>query len=95
MLLALSGGGNRGDAARPLPDVPSDIKKQLAFTCTHGASRIPPRDAEADQLYKHARWLVKANVLKQDSAAYLPIERLLRIATAHGHDRAHRIAHHD
>ncbi len=70
------------------PEVPSDIKKQLAFVCTHEASRIPPRDREADQLYKHARWLAKANVLKQDPAAYPPMERLLRIATAYGHDRA-------
>jgi TPR repeat protein len=87
MLLVLSG-CTRSDAARSLPDVPADIKKQLAFSCTHEATRIPPRDPEADQLYKHARWLVKANVLKQESAAYPPIERLLRIATAHGHDRA-------
>jgi TPR repeat protein len=87
-LLVLLSGCTRSDAASPLPDVPSDIKKQLAFACTHEASRIPPRDPEADQLYKHARWLVKANVLKQDPAGYPPMERLLRIATAHGHDRA-------
>ncbi len=87
-LLVVLSGCTRSDAANQLPDVPSDIKKQLAFVCTHEASRIPPRDAEADQLYRHARWLVKANVLKQDPAAYPPIERLLRIATAHGHYRA-------
>jgi TPR repeat protein len=87
MLLVLSG-CTRSDAASPLPDVPSEVKKQLAFACTHETARIPPRDPEADQLYKRARWLVKTNVLKQDPAAYPPIERLVRIATAHGHDRA-------
>ena len=71
-----------------LPDIPSDIKRQLAFTCAHEKDRIPPRDAEADQLYKHARWLVKGNILKSDPRAYPAIERLLRIGTAHGHDRA-------
>ena len=86
VLLAV--GCTKNPAMNQLPEIPSDIKKQLAFVCTHEASGIPPRNAEADQLYKHARWLVKANVLKQDSAAYPPIERLLRIATAHGHDLA-------
>jgi uncharacterized protein len=70
------------------PEIPSDIKKQLAFTCAYEKDRIPPRDPEADQLYKHARWLIKANTLRQVPGAYPPIERLLRIATAHGHDRA-------
>jgi hypothetical protein len=84
----LVAGCTKKPAMDQFPEVPSDIKKQFAFACTHEASRIPPRDPEADQLYKHARWLVKANVLKQDPAAYPPIERLLRIATAHGHDRA-------
>jgi TPR repeat protein len=87
MLLVLAG-GNRSDAASPLPHVRSEVKKQVAFACAHETARIPPRDPEADQLYKHARWLVKANVLKQDPAAYPPIERLVRIATARGHDRA-------
>jgi TPR repeat protein len=87
MLLVLSG-CTRSDEASPLPDVPSEVQKQLAFACTHETARIPPRDPEADQLYKRARWLVKTNVLKQDPAAYPPIERLVRIATAHGHDRA-------
>jgi TPR repeat protein len=71
-----------------LPEISANIKNQLAFTCTHEADRIPARDPEADQLYKHARWLVRKNILKKDPAAYPPIERLLRIATAHGHDKA-------
>lgn len=51
MLLVLSG-CTRSDGASALPEVPFDIKKQLAFACTHEVSRIPPRDPEADQLYK-------------------------------------------
>ena len=75
-------------AMNQFPDIPGDIKKQLAFTCAYEKDRIPPRDPEADQLYKHARWLIKANTLRQVPEAHPPIERLLRIATAHGHDRA-------
>ena len=71
-----------------LPDIPSDIKKQLAFNCVHEKAHVPPRDPEAEQLYRHARWLAKRNALKQDPSAYPAIERLLRIATAYGHDRA-------
>jgi len=68
--------------------ISADIQQQRAFTCTHESARIPPRDPEAEQLYKHARWLARQNILKEDPAAYPPIERLLRIATALGHDRA-------
>ena len=71
-----------------LPEISASIKSQLAFKCTREASLIPSHDPEADLLYKHARWLVKRNILKKDPAAYPPIERLLRIATAYGHDRA-------
>ena len=87
--LALLAGCNAKDnSMNQLPDISANIKKQLAFTCTQEKDRIPPRDPEADQLYKHARWLVKGNILKQEPAAYAPIERLLRIATAYGHDKA-------
>ena len=69
-------------------DIPPTIKAQLAFTCAHESDRIPPRDPEADQLYKHARWLVKGNTLRPKSEAFPKIERLVRIATAYGHDKA-------
>lgn len=89
MVLTLSTScGDKGTGMDKLPDISADIKKQLAFTCTHEKDRIPPRDPEADQLYKHARWLVKGNILKQDPAVYPSIERLVRIATAYGHDKA-------
>jgi hypothetical protein len=71
-----------------LPEVSSDIRMQFSFVCAHEKDRIPPRDLVADQLYKHARWLAKRNTLKQELAAYPAIERLVRIATAHGHDKA-------
>ena len=87
--LALSMGcSGKGTGMDKLPEISSDIKKQLAFTCAQEKDRIPPRDPDADQLYRHARWLVKGNVLKQDPAVYPSIERLVRIATAYGHDKA-------
>lgn len=87
--LALLTGCNAKDPSmNQLPEISADIKKQLAFTCTQEKDRIPPRDPEADQLYVHARWLIKGNILKQDPAVYPTIERLLRIATAYGHDKA-------
>jgi uncharacterized protein len=75
-------------AMNQFPDIPSDIKKQLAFTCVHEKDHVPPRDAAAEQLYRHARWLAKGNAQKQDPSAYPATERLLRVATARGHDRA-------
>lgn len=87
--LALLTGCNAKDTSmNQLPEISANIKKQLAFTCTQEKDRIPPRDPEADQLYVHARWLIKGNILKQDPAAYPTIERLLRIATTYGHDKA-------
>ena len=84
----LNGGYAKDKGMSDLPEISANIKKQLAFQCTHEADHVPARDPEADQLYKHARWLAKKNILKKDPAAYPPIERLLRIATAYGHDRA-------
>jgi hypothetical protein len=64
------------------------LKPDMTFTCSHEKDRIPARDLEADQLYHHARWMRQANLLKEDPAAFPPIERLLRISTAYGHDKA-------
>lgn len=87
-LLACQPGANiQKSKERPVPDLP-DIQAKLAFTCAHEKDRIPPRDPEADQLYKHARWLAKSNILKEDPKVYPSIERLIRIATAYGHDKA-------
>jgi uncharacterized protein len=86
MLLASCHAKDTG--VRELPEISASIKRQLAFTCAHEKDRIPPRDPEAEQLYKHARWIVKNNILKRDPAVYPAVERLVRIATAHGHDKA-------
>lgn len=66
----------------------SSVIGQLAFSCSHESARIPPRDPESEQIYKHARWVRKGNILKKDPALYLAVERLIRIATAYGHDKA-------
>ncbi len=66
----------------------ADIRDKLAFTCAHEKDVIPPQDPEAEQLYQHARWLKKNNLLKEDATLYPKIERLIRIATAYGHDKA-------
>jgi len=87
-LALLTGCNAKENSMNQLPEISANIKKQLAFTCTQEKDRIPPREPEADQIYKHARWLVKGNILKQDPAAYPTIERLLRVATAYGHDKA-------
>lgn len=71
-----------------LPDMNNTLKPSANFTCAHEAKLIPPRDPEAEQLYRHSRWLRSANLLKEDPAAYPAIERLVRIAAAYGHDKA-------
>ncbi|RIX46296.1 MAG: sel1 repeat family protein [Rhodocyclales bacterium GT-UBC] len=72
---------------RLMPDL-SGIRTNLAFTCAYEKDAIPDRDPEADQLYKHARWLQKNNRLKQDPLVLPELERLYRIAVAYGHDKA-------
>ena len=87
-LLAVSAcDGNTRAKDRAMPDLP-DVQASLAFTCVHEKDHIPPRDAEADQLYQHAKWLKKGNLLKEDPLVYPKIERLIRISTAYGHDLA-------
>ena len=70
-----------------VPDLPN-VQANLAFTCIHEDNVIPERDPEADQLYIHARWLKKGNLLKKEPLVYPKIERLIRISTAYGHDKA-------
>ena len=84
-LLALAACDNPKE--RAMPDLPA-VQSNLAFTCAYEKDAIPKRDPEADQLYAHARWLKKNNLLKPDPLVYPKIERLVRIATAYGHDKA-------
>jgi uncharacterized protein len=86
--LALFGCQAKDSHMNEVKDIPSTVKAQLAFTCAHEKDRIPPRDPEAELLYKHARWLVKGNTLQPKDEVFLKIERLVRIATAYGHDKA-------
>jgi TPR repeat protein len=88
LLLQLTSCEAKEPAMTELTEIPASVKKQLAFTCVKEGDHVPKRDPEAEQLYRHARWLVKGNVLKQDPSVYPAIERLVRIATAYGHDRA-------
>ena len=76
-----------GPKDRTMPDLP-DVQAKLAFTCAYEKERIPPRDPEAEQLYQYAKWLKKNNLLKPDPLVFPQIERLVRIATAYGHDKA-------
>lgn len=66
----------------------SSVKEKISFACAHEKDRIPTRDPEAEQMYRHARWLRKSNILKKDQSVYPKVERLIRLATAYGHDKA-------
>ncbi len=72
---------------RPVRDLP-DVEPARAFTCAHEKDVIPPRDPEADQLYVHAHWLRRKSLHNEDPSVYRQVERLIRIATAYGHDKA-------
>ena len=72
---------------RTMPDLPA-VQSNIAFTCAYEKDAIPKRDPEAEQLYAHAKWLKKNNLLKPDPLVYPKIERLVRIASAYGHDKA-------
>ena len=64
----------------------TEAKANMAFKCMH--EQIPAASAEADVLFKYARWLQKNNQLKQDKAVDAEIERLYRIASENGHFKA-------
>ncbi|MEJ5115786.1 DUF6396 domain-containing protein, partial [Erwinia billingiae] len=64
----------------------SDINERLAFTCQHEV--LPAAPADADVLFKYARWLQVNNQLKEDKAVDVEIARLYRIAAAGGHVKA-------
>ncbi len=64
----------------------TQINANLAFTCKHEA--IPEASADANVLFKYARWLQVNNKLKEDKAVDAQTERLYRIAAANGHFKA-------
>ena len=71
-----------------ISQIPTQLEEQLAFTCAYEKDRIPERDPEADTLFEHANWRYKKNRLREDPKVYAEVERLYRIATAWGHDKA-------
>ncbi|MDW5416215.1 sel1 repeat family protein [Iodobacter sp. CM08] len=84
--LALTACGN--DFKDRKLDSLDNIKAKLAFTCAYEKDHLPDLPAEADILFKYARFLEKYNTQKQDEGVFAEIERLYRIATANGHYKA-------
>jgi len=66
----------------------NEVKTNLAFSCAYEKDHLPKLDAEAEQLYRYARYLQKNNQLQEDVSVYPDLERYYRIATAHGHYKA-------
>jgi len=64
----------------------TEVNPRLAFTCKHEA--IPTPTADADLLFKYARWLQKNNQLRRDEAVDAEVGRLYRIASEYGHSKA-------
>ena len=64
------------------------LRANLAFTCTHEAERLPALDAEADQLFRYARYLQSSGGPKN----YDDIMRYYRIAAAYKHYKANHNA---
>ena len=58
----------------------------LAFRCVH--QPLPTPTPEADQLFLYARHLQKHNLLKRQPDITRQVQRLYRIAAAHGHVKA-------
>ncbi|WP_152645424.1 sel1 repeat family protein [Pseudomonas sp. 10-1B] len=64
----------------------ADVKAKLEFSCAY--ENIPEPAAEADMLFKYARWLQKNNQLKRDGKVNIEIARLYRVAMEHDHFKA-------
>ncbi|WP_170152069.1 SEL1-like repeat protein, partial [Vogesella indigofera] len=88
LLAACGGSAIKSPDMDTIDKIPRKLEEQLAFYCAYEQARTPQRDPEAEQLFKHARWLQKKNLLKNEAAKYPAFERLYRIAAAWGHDKA-------
>ena len=66
----------------------SSLRANLAFTCTHEASHLPPLNPDADKLFAYARHLQKQPGPKD----FADIMRYYRIAAAYGHYKANHNA---
>ncbi len=65
---------------------PGGASNGQAFNCKYEV--IPGPEAEADVLFRYARWLQVNNQLRQDKVIDLEIARLYRIAAENGHAKA-------
>ena len=88
LLLAACGKAPEQRHMSDLPNIPTTLEQQLAFTCAYEKDRLPKLAPEIEQLFQYARWLQKRNLLKEDPGQYPAIARLYRIATAYGHHKA-------
>ena len=88
LLLTACAPDEQDTRSHKMTKTPAQIEENLAFTCAYEKDRIPPRDPDAEMLYQHAVWKYKRNLLKEEPPVYPEIERLYRIATAWGHDKA-------
>ncbi|PTU63365.1 sel1 repeat family protein, partial [Chromobacterium sp. Panama] len=61
-------------------------QEALAFRCVH--QQLPTPTPDADQLFLYARHLQKNNLLKRQPDVTRQVQRLYRIAAAHGHVKA-------
>ncbi|PTU63372.1 sel1 repeat family protein, partial [Chromobacterium sp. Panama] len=61
-------------------------QEALAFRCVH--QQLPTPTPEAEQLFLYARHLQKNNLLRRKPDVTRQVQRLYRIAAAHGHVKA-------
>lgn len=64
----------------------SAVRENLAFTCVLQADHLPALDANADNMFRYARYLEK----KSGPKNYNEVARYYRIAAAHGHYKANQ-----
>jgi TPR repeat protein len=83
-LAVLAGACSKKDDTVPSQSDWSAVRANLAFTCTHEADHLPALDPDADQFFKHGRFLEK----KDGPKNYNAVARYYRIAAAHGHYKA-------
>lgn len=62
------------------------VRPHLEFTCKQ--ETFPAPSAEADVVFKYARWLQKNNQLRQKDTVHVEVERLYRVASENGHVKA-------
>jgi TPR repeat protein len=82
-IFLLAGCTSKADPLSNLPDL-SQVRANLAFSCTHEAHKFPTLDPGADQLFNYARYLEKKSGAKDLN----DVARYYRIAATYGHYKA-------